>query len=101
MSWAPARRSAVARLASIVRDARADLKLPGLRWFVSQQPPTSAEGLDAIDVVAEMRALAAADELLFHVEAFDLPPQPKELVLDTAGVVELGRRLAARWAEAN
>lgn len=29
-----------------------------------------------------------------HVEAFDPPPQPKQLVLDTAGIDWLGERLA-------
>jgi hypothetical protein len=97
MSFAPYRREAPARLRSIIRQSRADLALPTLRWFVSQQPPTRAEGLDALDVTAGLARLAAEDAHCVHVPVFDLPPQAEELVLDTAAIVQLGERLARAY----
>ena len=38
--------------------------------------------------------VAAADENLIHIKAFDLPEQEKKLVIDTAGVLRLGELLA-------
>ncbi len=97
MSWGHFRRGAAARLQSIVEQSRDDLDLPALRWFVSQQPPTDDERVNDIDVTAQVEEVAAADPLLIHVKAFDLPPQEKKLVLDTEGVVALGERLARSW----
>lgn len=94
MSWGPHRRQAAKWLGELIAASRRDLALPELRWFVSQQRPTANADLDNIDVVADVRALAAADAHLVHVEAFDPPPQPEQLVFDTAGVVWLGERLA-------
>lgn len=94
MSWGPHRRQAAKWLGELVAASRKDLALPELRWFVSQQPPTAHADVDSIDVVADLRALAAADPHLFHVEVFDPPPQRRALVLDTAGIVWLGDRLA-------
>ena len=42
--------------------------------------------------------MAAVDPNLIHIKAFDLPPQKKRLVLDTAGVIALGRLLGERIA---
>lgn len=39
-------------------------------------------------------ALAKAAPAFIHLKAFDLPPQKEKLVLDTAGVVQLGELLA-------
>jgi hypothetical protein len=82
-----------------VNQSREDLGLPGLRWFVSQQPPTDDEQVNEIDVTARIEEVAAADPYLIHIKAFDLPPQEKQLVLDTKGVVALGELLARTWLE--
>lgn len=94
MSFGPFRQQAVARLASFVRQSRQDLGLPELDWYVSQQPPTDDESVNAIDVTANLVQLAAADPHLIHIQAFDLPGQELKLVLSTAGVVALGEVLA-------
>ena len=85
------------RLRAIVRQTRVDLGLPALRWFVSQQAPTDHERVNAIDVTSELMELAASDEHLVHVRAFDPPPQERALVFDTAGVVWLGELLASAY----
>jgi hypothetical protein len=94
MAFAPHRQQAIEWLASFVTRSRADLGLPTLKWFVSQQPPTDDESVNRIDVTAALERLAAADTNLIHIKAFDLPGQEQELVLSTAGVVALGERLA-------
>jgi len=99
MSYHPFRREAAARLAAFVRQSREDLELPELRWFVSQQRPTAHESVDGVDVVADVAAFAAQDEHTHHLLAFDPPPQEKQLVLDTAGVVWLGEWLAEQVLE--
>lgn len=94
MSMHPYRRQAPGWLQSTIEQSRKDLKLPQLTWFVSQQPPTDDKRVNSIDVTAEIEKLAAADEQFIHLKMFDLPPQEKKLVIDTAGIVELGKRLA-------
>ena len=97
MSFFPFRKEAAGRIASIVRQSREDLAMPTLRWFVSQQPPTDHEDVNRIDVTKEIAALAAGDDRLVHIEAFDFPEQREQLVLDTEGVVWLGRRIAREY----
>ena len=46
---------------------------------------------------AKISEVAALDPHLFHIKAFDLPPQEKKLVLDTEGIVALGEQLAKSW----
>ena len=94
MSMPPYRRKAPEWLQSTITQSRLDLKLPKLRWFISQQPPTDHKNVNSIDVTAEFEKLAAADEWAIHIKAFDLPKQDKQLVLDTAGIVRLGELLA-------
>ena len=100
--FGPHRRKAVEWLGELIAATRKDLEAPELRWFVSQQKPTDREGLGAIDVTGALRALAARDPNVFHVECFEPPPQKQALVLDAAGIVWLGERLAeaVRRAEA-
>jgi len=97
LAFGPFRSQAVRWLASFVRQSRADLGLPELDWYVSQQPPADDESVRALDVTAELAALAEEDEHLIHVRAFDLPGQEEKLVLSTAGVVALGERLARAY----
>lgn len=99
MSYGPFRKQAVAQLGALVRQSRLDLGLPELDWYVSQQPPTDHESVNAIEVTTELAGLAAADPHLIHVRAFDLPGQELKLVLSTAGVVALGKRLAQAYLE--
>ncbi|MED5278188.1 MAG: sialate O-acetylesterase, partial [Verrucomicrobiota bacterium] len=98
MSFYPYRKEAAGRLQTIIGQSRKDLGQPELKWFVSQQPPTDEKGVNRIDVVADMEKVAAADPNLIHIKAFNLPPQKKRLVLDTAGVIALGRLLGERIA---
>ena len=94
MSWGPFRRGAAKRLQALAAELRKDLKMPKLLWVVSQQSPTDDKRVNTIDVVADVAAVAAADPHMTHLKVFDLPPQEKKLVLDTAGVVRLGELLA-------
>ncbi|MBO60404.1 MAG: hypothetical protein CMO63_00345 [Verrucomicrobiales bacterium] len=98
MSFYPYRKEAARRLQAIISQSRKDLGQPELKWFVSQQPPTDEKGVNRIDVVADMEKVAVADPNLIHIKAFNLPPQKKRLVLDTAGVITLGRLLGERVA---
>jgi hypothetical protein len=94
MSFNPYRKQAPMRISSLVERSREDLGLPTLRWFVSQQPPTDDKNVNAIDVTAELEKVAEGDDNFIHIKAFDLPRQDRKLVLDTAGVVELGELIA-------
>ena len=98
MSFYPYRKEAAGRLQTTIGQSRKDFGQPELKWFVSQQPPTDEKGVNRIDVVADMEKVAAVDPNLIHIKAFDLPPQKKRLVLDTAGVIALGRLLGERIA---
>jgi len=97
MSFGPYRQRAVERLQSTIAQSRQDLAMPGLKWFVSQQPPTDHKDLNEIDVTAALESAAAADDGLIHIKAFDLPEQEKKLVIDTKGIVQLGELIARRY----
>ncbi len=97
MSFGPYRRDAAPWLRSTVLKSREDLGIPTLKWFVSQQPPTDDKGLNAIDVTANIAAIAAADPGFIHIKAFNLPPQPEQLVITTSGIVQLGELLAQTY----
>jgi hypothetical protein len=99
MSFGPYRSNAAKCLQSTVAKSREDLKLPALKWFVSQQPPTDENGLNRIDVTANLAALAAVDPHFIHLKAFNLPPQEAKLVITTAGIVQLGEMLAHSYLE--
>jgi hypothetical protein len=94
MSIGQYRQNAAKWLQSTVTKSRLDLGLPGLKWFVSQQPPTDEKGLNKIDVTANFAALAATDPLFIHLKTLNLPPQPEQLVITTSGIVQLGELLA-------
>jgi hypothetical protein len=99
MSFHPYRKEAAARVQAIVNQSRKDLAQPGLRWFVSQQPPTDVEKLNTIDVVGNMAEVAAGDPNLIHLRALHLPPQEKMLVITTGGIVQLGEVMARGYLE--
>jgi carbohydrate esterase-like sialic acid-specific acetylesterase len=101
MSMNSYRNHAIDRLASLVAQSRKDLALPELKWFVSQQPPTDHENLNAIDVIAELEKLAAVDPSLIHIKAFDLPGSEQKLVITTQGIVKLGKMLADSYLKQN
>ena len=65
--------------------------MPELKWYISQQLPTDEKGVNRIDVVGDFEKIAKKDPNLFHFKAFSLPPQKKKLVLDAAGIIQLGR----------
>ncbi len=94
MSFGPYRRDAPKRLQALIAQSRQDLKMPGLKWFVSQQPPTDDKRVNNIDVTAELEKVVAADRNLVHIKAFDLPAQEKKIVITTEGIVELGEVIA-------
>lgn len=98
-AFGPYRRDAAKWLQSTVAQSRQDLALPALKWYVSQQPPTDQEGLNRIDITANLAALATADPGFIHLKVFDLPPQPEKLVLTTPAIVQLGQLLARRYLE--
>ena len=62
MSWHPFRRGAAERLQALVVDLRKDLKMRKLQWVVSQQQPTDDKDVNSVDVVADVAAVAAAEE---------------------------------------
>ena len=97
MSWGPFRQAAPQRVTSLTAQSRIDLALPNLRWYVSQQPPTDNEQVNKIDVTSKLQDVLAADENTTHIKAFDLPPQEKQLVINSAGIVELGRTMANEY----
>ncbi len=97
MSWVPFRKQAIERLVSVIAKLREDLEMPALPWFVSQQPPTDHEGVNRVDVTADLVRAANGDPHLHHVRVFDLPGRDQELVITTEGIVELGVRLAKRY----
>lgn len=97
MSFFPYRRNAASRVGDLIRQSRGDLKMPDLKWFVSQQPPTDHKDLNRVDVLTEFKNLAEMDPNTTWIPALDLPPQPKKLVLNTDGIIELGRLLAKPW----
>ena len=99
MSFGQYRNEAANWLQATVEQSRRDLALPELKWFVSQQPPTNGEGLNQIDVTANLAAIAAADSAFIHLKAFDLPPQQEKLVITTAGIVRLGELLAQGYSD--
>ena len=95
MSFHPYRRDAAKRVQAIVLQSRKDLRMPKLKWYVSQQPPTNVERLNKLDVVADIAKVAAADPNFIHLKTFNLPPQEKMLVITTKGIVRLGEAIAA------
>ena len=97
MAFGPYRKQAAKWLQSTVAQSRRDLALPSLKWFVSQQTPPEEKGLSQLDVTADLAASAAADPAFIHIKAFALPPQREKLVLDTAGVLQLGEVLAQSY----
>ncbi|MBN82702.1 MAG: hypothetical protein CMJ70_21420 [Planctomycetaceae bacterium] len=99
MSFSPYRRNAAKWLQETIAQVRQDLQLPGLKWFVSQQPPTDEESVNQIDVVAALENAAAADPHLIHIKAFDLPVQKQKLVITAEGIVELGELLARHYLQ--
>ena len=97
-SMPPYRKQMVSWLRQTIEASRRDLGQPELAWYVTQQPPTDHESVNAIDVTTELAELAEADPFLTHVKVFDLPPQPKRLVLNTAGILQLGARMAESYS---
>lgn len=95
----PYRNNAARWIKATVDKTRQDLALPNLKWYISQQPPIDQEGLNRVDITSQLAALADADPHLTHVKAFQLPNQPEKLVLDTRGVLELGKVLAQAYLQ--
>ena len=91
MSFYPYRKIAAERIQAIIANSRTDLGMPDLKWYISQQLPTDEKGVNRIDVVADFEKIAKIDPNLIHLKAFNLPPQKKKLVLNAAGVIQLGR----------
>ncbi|MEC9091891.1 MAG: sialate O-acetylesterase [Planctomycetota bacterium] len=94
MSFYPYRKEAPQRIAAIIAQSRKDLNLPNLKWFVSQQPPTDDQSVNKIDVVTNLSEILATDPLAFHLQYPNLPKQEKKLVINTAGIIHLGKAMA-------
>jgi len=101
MSWGPFRKGAPERVQALINQSRKDLELPNLKWIVSQQPPTDDERVNAIDVTAELASRLDLDPHTIHFKDIDLPKQEKKLVIDTSGIVWLGRELAEQYLQHN
>ncbi len=97
MSMHSYRKQAATWLKSTIDQSRTDLQMPKLKWYVSQQRPTDHKSVNKIDVVADVAKLAADDEHMIHIKAFDPPKQDRRLVFDTKGIVWLGEKLAAAY----
>lgn len=97
MSWMPFRRGAAKRLMSFITESRQDLKLPNLKWYISQQSPTNDKRVNDFDVSAEIQSQLATDPFAIHIKAFDPPPQDKQLVFDTKAIIWLGKVIAGRY----
>jgi hypothetical protein len=97
MAYYPYRKEAAKWLQSIIVRSRQDLAAPKLKWHISQQPPPDQTGLNRVDITANLAELAVADPLIIHNKAFDLPAQKENLVLNAAGIVELGKLLAESY----
>lgn len=101
MSWGPFRQGAPERIMSLVNQSRVELEMPSLKWFVSQQPPTDDQSVNQIDVDAMLKQRFDQDEHLVHLRISDLPPQEKQLVINTDGIIALGDQLAEAYVELN
>ena len=99
MSMRSYRKNAAKWLQATVAQSRQDLALPSLKWYVTQQPPTDDDRVNAIDVTTALEEIAAVDGHLIHIKAFGLPPQEKKLVIDTAGIIRLGELAAETYLE--
>ena len=97
MSMPPYRKQAAAWIQKIIQQSRKDLSQPGLRWYVSQQPPTDDPRVNSIDVTADLIETLDKDPNATHIQAFQLPKQSKKLVISTAGIVALGKLLANEY----
>ncbi|MFT5301770.1 MAG: hypothetical protein ACI87E_004521 [Mariniblastus sp.] len=101
MSMASYRKSSSDWMRAMIESSRKDLGLPHLRWSLSQQLPTDHKSVNGIDVLAAFKALADADKDVFHFPALDLPPQKKQLVIDSPGIIWLGREIAKQYLGEN
>ena len=99
MAFYPYRKEAAKWLQATIAKSRQDLSLPNLKWHISQQPPPDQKSVNSIDITANLAALAAADPACIHIQAFDLPLQAEKLVLNTAGIIELGELLGKSYLE--
>ncbi len=97
MSFGPFRNKSAEGVQALIEQSRIDLRLPALKWFVSQQPPTDHEQVNHIDVVSQFAELANDDPDTFHIKVFDLDGCEKKLVISTPGIVQLGEKLASAF----
>ncbi len=97
MSWGPFREGAAKRVVSLVTSLREDLKQPNLKWYISQQVPPNDESVNRIDAMKMMSEAVASDPNIKHIKLLDLPPQRERLVIEAAGTVWLGERLAQEY----
>lgn len=101
MSMPPYRKQSADWLRATIEQSRIDLNRPQLPWFVSQQQPTKHPRVDQIDVIANLKQLATEVPGITHIIDLDIPPQRKQLVFDTEGVIQLGKRLANVYLNRN
>ena len=94
------KKTAVERVASIIKQSRIDLESPHLKWLVSLQPPFPNENLSQIDVGAELRALAKSDANLTALIMADDFPLDRNMLMNAEGVMSLGELLASEVVSA-
>lgn len=87
------------RLKQFIDATRSDLKLPNLKWIITEQPilPLSFAGNRKLyDLNKDLEALAAADPNIWFVKTAHLP---HGLVLfGTQGTLMLGEEMAHAWS---
>ena len=94
------KKTAVERVASIIKQSRIDLESPHLKWLVSLQPPFPNENLSQIDVGAELRALAKSDANLTALIMADDFPLDRNMLMNAEGVMSFGELLASEVVSA-
>jgi len=99
MSYGRYKTNAAGWLKRIVEQSRKDLRLDELKWFISQQPPTSYKNANETNVVAQLSEWSETDKNTIHVEALGLLKEDEHILMDAEGVVQLGLLLSNTYFE--
>ena len=99
MSFASYKTNAADWIKRFVEQSRKDLKQKGLKWFISQQPPTQFDGANETDVTGQLQAWAKTDRTTIYVAALGLVKEDEHILMDTEAVVKLGLLLSSTYLE--
>jgi hypothetical protein len=87
------------RLKIFIDATRRDLKLPNLKWIITEQPilPQSFAGKQKLyDVNQDLEAMANADPNIWFVKTCHLPHHV--VLFGTEGILLLGDEMARAWS---